>query len=171
MNKSYRLFCILISLVFTSFASYKPFYSDTVSNWQAEIPEDTSELVYSVYLIGDARCAYSNESLLNMIKTQISGAGKNSAVVFLGDNVHPQGLPDPTHRLWDIAQKSLSAQLELVQDFRGEIIFIPGNHDWANGKREGLEYIKNQRKYIEDYLDRKHVFLPEKADRGQLKFI
>ncbi len=169
MSKSFRLFCILIFLVLTSCVSYKPFYNDSVKNWQYEFPPDSSELVYSVFLIGEAGYAYTNESLLDMIKAQLAKASKNSAVVFLGDNVPPQGLPDSTNRLWDNAIKSLSSQLELLQNYEGEIVFIPGNHDWANGRREGLEYIKNQRKYIENYLDRENVFLPEKGRPGPVE--
>ncbi|MCK4464933.1 MAG: metallophosphoesterase, partial [Bacteroidales bacterium] len=71
--------------------------------------------------------------------------------------------------LWDIAEKSILAQLEVLKDYKGEVIFIPGNHDWANGRKEGLEYVKNQRKYIEDYLNREEVFLPKKGRPGPVE--
>ena len=153
-------------LFITSCASYKPFYSKAVTNWQDEVPGDSSKLIYSLFLIGDSRQAYKNESLLSMMESHLSGAGEQSVVVFLGDNVYPNGLPDSTHRSWDVAHKSLVVQLDILQEFKGEIIFIPGNHDWARGKSEGLEYVKNQRKYIEDYLDKSKVFLPGKGKAG-----
>ncbi|GAJ17372.1 unnamed protein product, partial [marine sediment metagenome] len=65
--------------------------------------------------------------------------------------------------------KSILAQLEVLKDYKGEVIFIPGNHDWANGQKEGLEYIKNQQKYIEDYLNREDVFLPKKGSPGPVE--
>ena len=161
-----RLLAFLSVITITSCASYKPFYSSRVSNWQEEVPSESSELVYSLYLMGDSRRAYSNEPLLAMMESHLLMAGENSAVLFLGDNVHPSGLPDSTDRSWDVAHESLMAQLEILERYKGEIIFIPGNHDWASGKKEGLEYVKNQRKYIEDYLDKSKVFLPKKGRPG-----
>jgi len=161
-----RSFLFILFLVISSCASYEPFYSDRVLNWQDEIPENSKELDYSVILLGDSRSAYTNDTLLSLLKTQLSEAGKNSAVIFLGDNVYPNGLPDSTENSWDLAQESLLAQLKILEDYEGQIIFIPGNHDWARGRKEGLEYVKNQRKYIENYLDEDKVFLPKKGRPG-----
>ena len=85
---------------------------------------------------------------MSLMESRLSSAGKNSALVFLGDNVQPGGLPDSTHRHWDVAEQSLEAHIHLLNDFKGEIFFIPGNHDWARGGKDGIDHIKNQRKYI-----------------------
>ena len=166
LKSNFKPLFVLLVLFCTSCASYKPFYNKSVYNWQDEIPADSSDVIYSIFLIGDSRRAYTDESLLSMMESHLSRAGENSAVLFLGDNVQPGGLPDSTHRSWDVAHESLMAQLEILQNFKGEIIFIPGNHDWARGKKEGLEYVKNQRKYIEGYLDKSNVFLPRKGRPG-----
>ena len=134
----------LIILFCTACASYEPFYSTSVINWQDEIPADSTDLVYSIFLVGDSRHAYTNDTLLSMMEDQLSEAGENSAVIFLGDNVHPAGLPDSTHKSWDVAHESLMAQLRILENYKGEVIFIPGYRDWAKGKKEGLEYVKNQ---------------------------
>lgn len=157
---------ILFVLFCTSCASYKPFYSEAVNDWQDEIPPDSSGLNYSIFLIGDSKRAYTNKSLLTMMESHLAQASEQSAVLFLGDNVYPSGLPDSTHRSWELAHHSLIAQLEILQEFKGEIIFMSGNHDWARGKKEGLEYVKNQRNYIEKYLDKSKVFLPKKGRPG-----
>lgn len=130
---------------------------------------DSTETIYTVYLIGDARRLYTHEETEKLLFDHIGKSDTLSTVIFLGDNVEPRGLPDPDHKLWNIAEQSLKAQLELVEDYQGKVIFIPGNHDWANGKREGTEYIKNQRKYIEKYLDNKEVFIPEKGKPGPVE--
>ena len=134
----------LFIIILSSCASYKPFYSSRVNSWQDETPTGTSEPVYSVFLLGDSRLAYTDETLLSMMKSHLTEAEENSAVLFLGDNVQPNGLPDSTHRNWDVAHESLMAQLDILESYKGEIIFIPGNHDWARGKKEGLDYVKNQ---------------------------
>ena len=113
--------------------------------------------------------AFLNPPELELIRTHLKGDGENRAVIFLGDNVYPRGLPNQTSSLWSQAHESLSAQLELVKNFPGKIFFIPGNRDWANGGKEGLEYVKNQRRYIEDFLQRKNIFLPKKGKPGPVE--
>ena len=121
---------------------------------------------YKVFLLGGSGSAYLHDSLLSILKSRLMEAGKNSAVIFLGDNVQPRGLPDSTDHAWEPAHTSLMAQLKILQDYKGEIIFIPGRDDWARGADDGLEYVKNQRKYIEENLDKKNVFQPEKGRPG-----
>ena len=166
MNKVLRFICMLSLPGIMSCASNKPFYNERVENWNEEVPSASASTSYSVFLIGDSRRAYENPYLMKMMETHLEAAGEKSAVVFLGDNVQPSGLPDSSHSNWEIAEKSLSAHLNILKDYQGEIIFLPGNHDWARGGKDGLENVKNQRKYIEDNLDRKDVFLPKKGRPG-----
>ena len=126
------------ALLMVSCATEAPFYNDSVRNWEESVPGGSSELVYEVFLVGDSRRAFEDTALLEMMHAQFTGAGENSAVVFLGDNVHPVGLPDSTDRHWEVARNSLDAHKDLLKDFQGEIFFIPGNHDWARGGRDGL---------------------------------
>ncbi len=169
MIKPYSWIIFLSVFVVVSCATQKPIYNETVSNWQDDEPNASSDLIYEVFLIGDSRRAYENVSFMEMMESHLSGAGDNSAVVFLGDNVQPDGLPDSTHRQWEVAQKSLDAQMILLEDYKGEVFFLPGNHDWARGDRDGLDNVKNQRKYIENSLDRKNVFLPKKGRPGPVE--
>ena len=105
MNKLLRFFYILSIPVFLSCATDKPFYNERMGNWDEEVPSTSTSTVYSVFFIGDSRKAYENEPILKMMETHLEGAGENSAVVFLGDNAQPSGLPDDsTHRHWDTAE-------------------------------------------------------------------
>jgi hypothetical protein len=146
-----------------------PYYSPSVEDWQDETQPDESELAYTLFLLGDSRYAYTDEAFLSMIESSILEAGDQSAVIFLGDNVYRNGLPDSTSRSWPVAQESLMAQLKILEKYEGEVIFIPGLHDWAGGHKEGLEYVKNQRKYIEGTLDQSKVFLPKKGQPGPVE--
>lgn len=151
---------------FASCASYEPFYSDRVDQWQAEEPGDTDELVYSVFLTGGTGSPGTHDPLFRLLEEKLLKAGKNSAVIFLGNQVYPHGLPDTTSKSWEPAHASLMSQLRLLEDYKGEVLFIPGQEDWAGGKKEGLEYVKNQRKFIEETLDEDKVFLPKKGRPG-----
>jgi hypothetical protein len=164
-----RICSLLFCLLCASCATYEPFYSEGVKNWQAEIPDPSAEPDYSVFLIGGTAKAYTNDTLLSLLEDQLTRAGKESAAIFLGNQVHPNGLPDSTYKTWDLAHASLMAQLKILENYKGEIIAIPGIHDWAGGRKEGLEYVKNQRKYMEDYLDENKVFLPKKGRPGPVE--
>ena len=161
-----RAISLLVCLFCASCATYEPFYSDSVKDWQAETPEGSAEPDYSVFLIGGSGLAYTDEPTLSMLENQLAEAGKKSAVLLLGNQVFPRGLPDSTDRSWDQAYESLLPQLKILENYPGELIVIPGSKDWARGRKEGLEYVKNQRKYIEEYLDKKKVFLPRKGRPG-----
>ena len=166
MYKAGKLICFLFILVLMSCATQEPFYNPSLAGWQKVKPAATSDLIYEIFLVGDSRKVFENEPLMEMLYSHFSQAGENSTVVFLGDNVQPGGLPDSTDRHWEVARKSIDAHMDLLADFKGEIFFIPGNHDWDKGGRDGLENVKNQRKYIEKSLDQKNVFLPKKGRPG-----
>ncbi len=119
--------------------------------------EDTSRVVYSVFLIGGSGHLYLNESSKELLKQQLNIAPENSSAIFLGNNVDMKGLPDSSHRNWEKAKQSILTQLDLLKNFKGNVVYIPGNNDWAKGQKHGLKLIKNQRKYIENYLEQEDV--------------
>jgi hypothetical protein len=45
-------------------------------------------------------------------------------------------------------------------------MFIPGNHDWNKGRKDGYSYIIRQEDYLEDLFKSKNVFLPSKGCPG-----
>ena len=152
-QKSIFLFAIIF--IANACATYKPQYSERTS--QAKFPD--KEIMHSFYLIGDAGISGETESnqAITKFKTELSKASKNSTVLFLGDNIYPKGLPKKGESGRSSAENQLNAQIDAVNDFEGETIFIPGNHDWYSS---GLKGLKRQEKYIEDALG-KNTFLPE----------
>ena len=66
-------------------------------------------------------------------------------------------MPNKKHEQRDFAEHQLNIQTESAKNFKGNTIFIPGNHDWYS---DGLKGLKRQENYIEDILG-KNTFLPE----------
>jgi len=145
----------IIIFLLNSCATYKPQYKDSyrISN----IPSDA--IAHSFYLIGDAgNSSLGSESeALNAFKIEISTASNNSTALFLGDNIYPHGMPNKEDKGRTFAEHQLNVQTNVVEDFKGQTIFIPGNHDWYSN---GLKGLKRQEKYIEKKLG-KNTFLPE----------
>ncbi len=120
------------------------------------------QLRYRVFLIGDAGSAVGHP-VLTLLERKLAQAGEQSAVVFLGDNIYPDGLVPEEHPDRAQSEERLLVQLRAVEDFEGRIVFIPGNHDWGEdrgGIRQDPEAVARQEAFVESYLDRGDTFLP-----------
>lgn len=146
---------ILVSLV-NACATYKPQYNADMS--QQVFPKE-KQIEHSFYVIGDAGNSPigTQSKALKAFKSQLEKASKNSTVIFLGDNIYPEGLPKKSEEGRKFAEHQLNIQTEAVANFKGNTIFIPGNHDWYSN---GLKGLKRQENYIENILG-KNTFLPE----------
>lgn len=163
MKKFFILILTVVFVFLTACETTKPYYGKQERDWASRIPPAKDDVSYTVWLIGDAGESnlYPLDSALALARVQMRGASENSAVVFLGDNIYPAGLPpvgDSTRRK---AEEHLKAELALLDDFKGKPFFIPGNHDWNRMKAGGREAVIRQADYIEDYLNDDNVFFPE----------
>ncbi|WP_397363729.1 metallophosphoesterase [Olleya sp. R77988] len=146
---------IIIANLLNACATFKPQYKD--ENNIKTFPKDKI-LEHSFYLIGDAGNSPigSKSDALKAFEKALSNAPSNSTALFLGDNIYPNGLVSKDHKDREFAQHQLKTQTQAVKDFKGNTIFIPGNHDWYSG----LKGLKRQEKFVEDALG-KNTFLPE----------
>jgi hypothetical protein len=147
--------------------STKPFYNKSNKQWE-ETYLPTKVPTYSVYLVGDAgEASYDPiEPTLALLKHQLSSEDPEStAVVYLGDNLYPEGLHKKKHPERAKDEAHLNVQMEAIKDFEGKKYFIPGNHDWKQGKKGGLDFMKRQEDYIEKYFD-KNVVRPSNGCPG-----
>jgi Omp85 superfamily domain/Calcineurin-like phosphoesterase len=84
---------------------------------------------------------------------------ENTSVVFLGDNVYFHGLPSKDAPSYNKYKNVLDAQAAIARKTNAQVYFIPGNHDWANGKSYGLNFLQNQQRYIDSLqLPNLHFF-------------
>jgi predicted phosphodiesterase len=105
---------------------------------------------YGVYLIGDAGDDTVPGKALLMLQHELEN-NPHSSTLFLGDNVYPSGLIAGDK----VAALHLESQLKVLQAYKGNVFFIPGNHDWNSQKRNGLKTLKTQEIFVEDYLKTK----------------
>jgi hypothetical protein len=145
-------------LFLSSCATYNTQIGKEHANWEKTLISD-KEVLYSIYLVGDAGKLDANDEniVTQVVGDKLKDASENSALIYLGDNVYNDGLPKKGHKKRAKAEKILDAQLDIVKDYKGKTIFIPGNHDW----RRGLKGIKRQEKYIEKKLANKKILFPE----------
>tara|TARA_R110002049_G_scaffold30345_2_gene103952 strand:- start:3188 stop:6865 length:3678 start_codon:yes stop_codon:yes gene_type:complete len=146
-------------LSFTACATYKPQYANKQDK-QNKFP--AKEIDKTFYLIGDAgKSPYGGMSLaLTAFNNYIENKKtKGDYTIFLGDNVYPAGLPKKEDKGRANAENALKAQAKSVSSFKGETLFIPGNHDWYAG---GVKGLRREEKYVDDLIG-KNTFQPEKG--------
>ena len=113
---------------------------------------------------------YKGDATLASLHGWASKAPRKTTVIFLGDNIYEEGLPERTDEGYEEAEKRLRAQLDVIQASGARAIFIPGNHDWADGKRGGWAAVLRQEKYVNQALGGvEPSFLPKGGHPGPAK--
>lgn len=170
MYKKLTFFIILVMLASCSRSLL--YINEDGSDTPALAPPPAQDLVYRVFLIGDAGKPSLDvqEPVLKLMQSFLEEASDQSAAIFLGDNLYEIGLPDSTHPNRELYERRLIEQLKTVENFPGRVVFIPGNHDWDNDGPDGWEKVKRQEQFVEQYLGRGNTFLPDDGFPGPVTF-
>ncbi len=134
-------------------ATMHPNYSREARVWEQEEPTAEQKLLHRLYLVGDAGNASLGGSVpvLTYLQQVLAKESKNSSILFLGDNIYQHGMPPKEEEASRIlAEHRLETQLTVLDNFKGEPLFIPGNHDW----HYGLNGLRRQEKYVNNYLNK-----------------
>lgn len=107
---------------------------------------------YRVIFIGDAGEINHEQS------TVIPDAAKHiitnkTTVVYLGDNIYPNGMGLPGSKEEEKTKKILQSQFVPMRAAGAPVYFIPGNHDWDRMGKKGLAKIKAQSDYLASQQD------------------
>lgn len=155
MTSIKSFFYVICFLLLVGCATYKAQFSDSP---EIENLSNSSDLAHRFFLIGDAGNSSINKNApaLHYLEKHLKTASKNATLVFLGDNVYAKGIPDKKSNNYPLAKRRIEAQTDVAQNFKGNTIFIPGNHDWYNG----LAGLKREEKLVENALG-KNSFLPK----------
>jgi len=136
--------------------------------------ENLDNPTHSIFLIGEvgANLKTKTNSTLQLLQKHLDQADENSTVLFLGNNVGRQGMPSKEdEKSRAKAEMKLDAQMAVLENFKGQPIFISGNKDW---KRYGVKGLLRQEKYIETALNKtiededkwNNYFLPNRGCPG-----
>ncbi len=117
---------------------------------------------FVVFFIGDAGKVRERESepALVALRDDLKKISPDSSlVVFLGDNIYDNGLPDEGHPARATAERYLIAQLNVLTGGH-RAVFIPGNHDWDGLSPAGANLLLNQQYLIESLSGGQAQLLP-----------
>lgn len=150
-----RIVPLFLIFLFASCATYKHKYARVVRHWEKAAPDPGLVLKHTMYLVGDAGNATEEGTtpVLTFLKPKLAAESENSSILFLGDNIYEYGMPPKEEvEKRKVAERRIVAQLQILDEFKGRPVFVPGNHDWRGWGQKGL---KQQEKFIEEYINTK----------------
>lgn len=158
-KKLFHFLILLSGFIVSSCSSINPQYGKRFDSIELK-SEQNQKKVHQFFLIGDTGYEESlkNSDTFKFLKSRIETADSASTLIFLGDNIYPNGMPDKNAKERKTAEWILQTQIDAVKNFKGNIFFIPGNHDWYSN----LSGLKEQEKFITTQLG-KNSFLPKNA--------
>lgn len=116
---------------------------------------------HRIFLVGDAGELHGDtHPVIEWLRANVNWDDERNAVLFLGDNIYPYGLPMKGEEGYDYYKKILDYQLSIVKGKKAQAIFVPGNHDWYNGKSGGWQRVVNQVNYINGLGEKNIQALP-----------
>jgi len=130
-------FVIALIFMLHSCATFQPQY--TVIQLPNMVNEQQTEHTFFIAGGIGSMNADSDDKALDLLKGQLAVAKENSTMLFIGNNISEE------EDNWERDKSLVVQQLQLVKDFKGNTIFIPGNNEWKS-------YNTNKIEKVEDYL-------------------
>jgi hypothetical protein len=113
-----------------------------------------------IILIGDAGQQKDNKQPELELARKLFPMDKKTTVLYLGDNIYPQGLPSVYAADYEKRRQVLDSQINLVRGTKAKAYFIAGNHDWAQGRSGGYQQVTNQWRYVTSQALENVQFIP-----------
>ncbi|MGV3640561.1 MAG: metallophosphoesterase [Adhaeribacter sp.] len=124
--------------------------------------EDFPKPLYSVALVGDIGdiTDATQHPVTVLLKKWMDRQREAGAIVLLGDNIYPIGLPPESHWRFPASEQKLLTQVELFKQHAGRVIYLSGNHDWNKARPNGFSYMLRQQHFIQSLLQKPDCYLP-----------
>jgi len=153
------LLYLVMAYTFASCASGRLYLNSPVNPIQ---PETTGTPDYTIYALGDGGEVNAQSKAVMDFAAKVSLDDRHpGTIIFLGDNVYPAGFPPLGDKAAiEHAQNILKSQYEGLTGYNGQIIFIPGNHDWNEFHPGGRISIIRQGEYLNQLEGDKIRMLP-----------
>lgn len=163
MIKNNIVLTVVTSLVLTACATFnEPHFSEQEKDPNDLYPEG-KEISKTFILVGDGGIVDMGEMSdgITALKNYVDQREqKGDVTIFLGDNIYPDGMPPAHSENRAVSEHRLMVQREGALGNKGKVIYIPGNHDWYNGRLEGLN---RQEEFLKSQVDDDDIFLPSEG--------
>ncbi len=150
-------FLFFIAFFISSCATYAPQFRDKEAN---PIYPSEKKIEKTFYLVGDAGLSPMGgmSDALATFQNYLKNEKKSgNYTIYLGDNIYPAGMDIEGHPRRKESENMINAQHKAVSDYKGQTIFIPGNHEWYNN---GVIGVAREENYVEALFPDEDAFRP-----------
>ncbi|HYN41287.1 MAG TPA: metallophosphoesterase family protein [Thermoanaerobaculia bacterium] len=104
--------------------------------------------VETFLLVGDAGNPAADEPLLRAVAAEAAKDPEHTLIVFLGDNLYPNGLPNERDGWRKEGERRLAAQADAALSVGARVLFLPGNHDWDGMRKDGWASVVREERFL-----------------------
>ncbi|OQD42258.1 hypothetical protein BUL40_10820 [Croceivirga radicis] len=139
MIKSFTIkFITLFAISSLLFLAGCATYNEQINEQAVTRQNNAKQVAQTFYIAGGlGNQEDTSNNLIDKLKNELKKAPKNSFMVFTGDNVSKES------EQWQKDEALLQKHLEIVQDFKGQTLFIPGNNEWKSHDTNKVEDYEN----------------------------
>jgi len=132
-------------------------------------PAQKDSVQARIVLIGDAgNLKNGQHPVVSAVRKSIK-LDEKTTIVYLGDNLYTYGLPDDAYPGYSTATAILDSQINIAQNTKAKVFFIPGNHDWNHEGPDGWNSVMREQNYIDRYSDKNVSFHPKDGCPGPVE--
>ena len=121
-----------------------------------------STVLQNLIILGNLNKLHAEDSIFIELDDLINQQAGEVIVLFAGDFLDKDGL-DSTPNDEELAKLK---RLMSVGNEQTQLLFLPGDREWDNGKSKGLKHVKRLEKYIKKNGGKRHHFLTEDGCPG-----
>lgn len=124
-------------------------------------------VIQRLYLVGDVgEIHYGHYPVCDWLKQHVDWDDTSNVLVYLGDNIYAHGMPPEGAPDIEGARKIMDYEVSVVGGKRARVFFLPGNHDWKQGRTGGWAQLKNEENYIQSLAMPNVEMLPKDGCPG-----
>lgn len=154
MNRINILLVIIALCTLSSCATYQPQYSSNKTVIDSNISE--KEIDKTFYFIGNTGAKDASNALKSLGKYISEHNSKDGYVLFMGNSFYPKGMNPKNKQLNHKAENAMQMQLDALEDFKGEIIVMPGSMEWMGG----IDGLQLEEEFLKERFKDNHILQP-----------
>lgn len=125
---------------------------------RAQLPAlPSAQPTHTVLLAGRVSPGQTTAVPFPLLQAQLQQTGENSTLIFIGNPFTPFTLPGVAASERPQLEAQLKQQLDYLKNYSGQVVLMPGEHD---GKGRVVQEVRNQERFIEQYLQKEEIFQP-----------
>jgi hypothetical protein len=107
-------------------------------------------VVRRLFLVGDAGALMDgHQPVCDWLRQRVDWNDTTNILIYLGDNIYPGGMPPEGGAGREEAMQILEDEVSVVAGKKAKAFFVPGDHDWRNGRSGGWQQLRNEETYLD----------------------